>query len=92
MAQGEPLGGTASAILRPARNRRAGFQMSALATAECLDEERRLGGHKVSFRGARRHFQRMATVPPASGGARAGNTGRNHQAVDRMDYAPNPDQ
>jgi hypothetical protein len=46
--------------------------MSALATAECLDEERRLGGHKVGFRGARHRFQRMVAAPSASGWTRAG--------------------
>ena len=58
MAQGEPLGGAASVIRRPARDRRTGFQLAALATAECLDEEGRLGGHKAGFRGVKHRIQR----------------------------------
>ena len=58
MVQGQPLGGAASAIRRPARDRRAGFQVAALATAECLHEKGRLGGHKAGFRGVKHRIQR----------------------------------
>jgi hypothetical protein len=57
MAQGESLCGAASAIRRPAGDRRAGFQKAALAAVEGLDEEGRLGGHNAGFRGPNTAFR-----------------------------------